>query len=232
MTPFLSIIIPVFNESGNIGPLLDYLLEKTDTSDTEIIVVDGGSTDNTLKEVHDRSVKSIQSPKASRAVQMNIGARASSGEFLYFVHADTLPPTDFIDCLKQAKAEGKKLACFRFRFDSKSWILAVNSFFTRFNFDWCRGGDQTLFVCRKLFTMLDGYNEDYSIMEEYDFLIRAEEKTSLSILPRAVKVSARKYNNNSWFKVQMANLRAFRQFRSGIHPDVIKENYKSALNPH
>ena len=232
MTPFLSIVIPVYNEAGNIGPLLDYLLEKTDEKDTEIIVVDGGSTDFTCEEVHQRPVKCIRSSQASRAVQMNEGARASSGEFLYFVHADTLPPTDFIDCLKQAKAEGKKLACFRFRFDSKSWILAVNSFFTRFNFDWCRGGDQTLFVCRKLYEKLNGYNEKYSIMEEYDFLIRAEKHVALSILPRAVKVSARKYNNNSWLKVQLANLKAFKQFRSGVDPDIIKKNYKSALNPY
>ena len=89
----ISIIIPVLNEEHTISKLLDYL-DETQNSEliSEVIVVDGGSTDTTLEILKSHpSIKVIHSPKG-RSVQMNIGAKTASCEAFYFLHCDSFPP--------------------------------------------------------------------------------------------------------------------------------------------
>lgn len=227
----ISIIIPVLNEADNICGLLDFLIEECQPHDAEIIVVDGGSVDDTCDLVKAKNVLLIHCEKASRAIQMNKAAEFATKEILYFVHADTQPPSGFCNYIFEAMKTAE-MGCFRFKFQSSHLLLKVNSWFTRFDVMWCRGGDQTLFVTRKVFDDLEGYDTYFSIMEEYDFMRRAREKYTFKILPYDVKVSARKYNTNSWLKVQLANAKAVRMFNRGEKPEVIKSIYKRSLNPY
>ena len=94
----ISIIIPVLNEAENIGGLLRYLTENSSSKNvSEIIIVDGGSTDRTVETVKNFTLSDVKllSSKKGRAKQMNVGAKASTGNILYFLHADTFPPKDF-----------------------------------------------------------------------------------------------------------------------------------------
>ena len=94
-TPTLSIIIPTLNEAANLPLLLDALQARClEKEALEIIVVDGGSTDNTLQVAKTKNIRLYNSARG-RAVQMNYGARKATGDFLYFLHADTLPPVHF-----------------------------------------------------------------------------------------------------------------------------------------
>jgi rSAM/selenodomain-associated transferase 2 len=229
---FTSIIVPVINEESNIGPLLDFLLKETNPLEAEIIVVDGGSSDKTCEIVKSQGVQLHTCECASRASQMNEGVAVSKGELLYFVHADTMPPKRFLKHITQAAEKGIDMGCFRFKFQSKHPLLIINSYCTRFDVMWCRGGDQTLFITRNVFDELGGYDTYYSIMEEYDLMRRAREKYSFKILPYNVKVSARKYIKNSWLRVQLTNMKAVRQFNKGVPPAEIKKFYKEALNPY
>ena len=226
----ISIVIPVLNEEATICGLLDYLLEEIDGKKAEIIVVDGGSTDKTCDLVQAKNVKFIKSNFASRAVQMNAGAAESQYDILYFIHADTIPPKGFFNHIVDKVNEGSDLGCYRFRFQSNHPLLIVNSWFTRFDVMWCRGGDQTLYVTKKVFDEMNGYDTYYSIMEEYDFLRRAQAKYQFNILPYNVSVSARKYRTNSWLKVQLANMKAVKMFNRGEAPETIKSLYKQNLN--
>ena len=226
----LSIIIPTLNEEDNIGGLLKYLLENAPHENVEIIIVDGGSKDRTQQIVASYPVKFIEAPKTSRASQMNHGASLCSGNYIYYVHADVFPPSSFYSDFLKLASEGILMAMYRQKFNSSNPIFLINSYFTRFNRLWCRGGDQTIFICKKFFDSLNGFDEHWIIMEEYDLIQRAMLLTSLHILPKYALVSARKYKTNSWIRVMLANMKAYQLFLKKVSPLKIKETYQRMLN--
>lgn len=224
----LSIIIPVINEEKTLPRLLERLTASPFISQCEIIIVDGGSKDCTLSVCADYELQCIQS-EPGRAKQMNAGAQKASGDVYYFVHADTIPPVTYFEDIQHALLSKYEIGCYRFKFESKHLLLYVNSYCTRFDRLWLRGGDQTLFVTKELFEQLKGFDEYYTIMEEYDLIRRASQITTFRIMPKSVLVSARKYIHNSWLRVQLVNAKAVRMFMRGEHPDRIREFYKKSL---
>lgn len=225
-----SIIIPTLNEAENIAQLISFLKKNTDHRLLEIIVVDADSTDDTIEYARTEGAKVIVSPKRGRAIQMNIGAQAAKADVLYFIHADCTPPTTFLDDIEQAITEGYPIGCYRYRFDDQRFILRINAYFNRFEPLWCRGGDETLFIKKETFEQLNGFDESYCIMEEYDFIKRARAVFPFKIIPKYAIVSARKYETNSWLRVQLANMTAFNMFRFGVPSKKIARTYRQMLN--
>ncbi len=228
----ISVIIPTFNEEKNIGPLVEYLRNEGGHTLQEIIVADGGSQDKTAELAQKAGAVVVVSPKKGRAAQMNYGVSFATAEILYFVHADARPPKSFVADIQAAVGEGYFSGCYRFRFDSDKTILKLNNYLTHLNILTARGGDQTLFITRRLFDELDGFDEYYVIMEEYDLLRRlwGKNRKVFKIIPKDVFVSARKYDTNSWARVQLANLVAMTLFRCGASPTRIAGTYKKMLN--
>lgn len=226
---FLSIVIPTYNESENIQKLI-HQLQKSNRKNYEIIVSDGGSTDDTEQKVKELGIKFILSPKKGRAAQLNYGASKTKGDILYFVHADTLPPITFFEDVESAIAEGFSIGCYRFKFDSEKLMLKFNAYCTRFDRLMCRGGDQSLFIKRAVFEHLNGYCEKHKIMEDYDIIIRARKTERFKIIPKNVIVSARKYDYNTYLKVNFANLLAFMMYYAKADHDQIIAVYKKLLN--
>jgi len=138
----ISVIIPVFNEERVIKKTLRYLW-KHDANNLikEIIIIDGGSTDNTTEAARSEGVKVFLSSKKGRAAQMNYGASLATTDILYFLHADTAPPPTFTNDITQAVKRGFEAGCFRLSFDYKHWFLKANCWFTRFNVNAVRFGD-------------------------------------------------------------------------------------------
>lgn len=229
----ISIVIPTYNEESNISKLLNSIKSNFSGSIKEVLVVDSPSSSDQIQNVVSSFsfAKLFVSPKAGRAAQMNFGASEASGDVLYFVHADAVLPNGFLMDIQNAITLGAEMGCFRFRFDSTSFLLKINSYFTRFSFLWCRGGDQTLFVKKEVYHSLLGFDESYCIMEEYDFIRRAQGKYTFKVLENEVLVSDRKYQLNSYFKVQLANFKAMQSFMKGQKsPEKIKEEYDKTLN--
>ena len=197
----ISIVIPVLNEEKCIGPLLDHLQELRAGQLHEILVIDGGSSDNTIKIAESKGETVVTSAKG-RAKQMNVGAQQATGDILYFLHVDTIPPLHFDLHISNAVNHGNLAGCFRMKFDSDHWFLSLFASFTRFNYKICRGGDQSLFVTKKLFRKLGGFNEDYLIYEDSEFVGRLYKTTTFKVLPQSVVTSARKYGSNGMFKLQ------------------------------
>lgn len=222
----ISVIIPAVNEAGILAEHILFIRQHGGSSLLEIIVCDGDSDDETAAVAEKAGAQVIRCAERSRALQMNAGAGKARGEVFYFVHADTRLAPTFAEDIEQALQSGYDAGCYRFIVDSPKRILKFNAWTTRFDRIFCRGGDQTLFVKRDVFRELKGFDEYYSIMEDYDFLIRLRKKFRFTIIPKNVVVSARKYDTNSWLRVQVANLIAFGMFRLKISPEKIKHTYK------
>ncbi len=225
----ISIIIPTYNEAETIASLINYLKAYSTNETTELIVADAGSTDNTLTIAQKAGAKGVLSPKKGRAAQMNFGASLAIGEILYFVHADTFPPNTFVNDIKKAIKEGYELGRYRTIFNSRKTILRINAFFTRFDWFVCYGGDQTLFITKRLFKKINGFKEDMLIMEDYDIVTRAKQFGSYKIFKKGAFISARKYETNSWFKVQNANRTIVKMYKNGASQENMVNKYKKML---
>jgi rSAM/selenodomain-associated transferase 2 len=200
--PTISIIIPVLNEERYIVKLIDYILKNGSSSNIkEILVVDGGSTDSTIKAALKFDALVLRSEKG-RAKQMNYGAKHAVGEILYFLHVDTFPPKNFDKIIIDAIQKGGEAGCFRMKFDSNSRFLRFFSWFSRINHKICRGGDQSLFITKELFLNAGGYDESYKIYEDNEFTSRLYELTNFKILTEKVQTSARKYEQIGKLKLQ------------------------------
>lgn len=188
----ISIIIPVYNEIELLPDFLIHLNEQR-TKKLDIIVVDGGSTDGTwsfLKRWKDGTA--IQTTKG-RALQMNAGATRSHSEVLYFLHVDSRLPKAFDNLILTALSKGCDAGCFRLDFDKKQGLLHLAAFGSRWNHLWFRGGDQSLFVKKEVFTQLEGFDENYLVCEDLH-LIRKLYQTGLFVVLQATLVtSSRKF---------------------------------------
>ena len=200
--PQISIIIPVLNEEEYIKKVVvDIQNNATSGKIKELFVIDGGSTDNTVKEARSLGATVI-SAKRGRANQMNFGANIATGEILYFLHVDTLPPQGFDSHIINAYSSGNEAGCFRLQFDSNHPALTFFAWCTRINHKLCRGGDQSLYISKKLFHKTGGFNTAYTIYEDNEFIGRIYTLANFFIIPNAVKTSARRYENKGVFALQ------------------------------
>lgn len=193
----ISVIIPTFNEERSLPRTLACL---SASDPAEIIIVDGGSTDGTLTRAqefcaHTATARVIMAPRG-RASQMNEGAKASQGEVLLFLHADTqLPPqTERIVglALTSPSVVGGR---FDVRFDSSSpWSQVISSFMNRRSrLTGIATGDQALFVRREVFEMLGGFSE-IPLMEDIEFSRRLQQAGRIMALRETVVTSFRRWD--------------------------------------
>ncbi len=222
----LSIIIPVLNEEHYLTRLLDFLLNPDANHPiAEIVVVDGGSTDGTVQKALERGVSVLSSPKG-RAKQMNLGAQMATGDLLYFIHADTLLPKNFGRYILNAVDTGSHVGCFKMKFESKSLFLRFFAWFTKFNHKICRGGDQTLFISKALFVQAGGYDENYRIYEDNEFIGRIYDLAQFKILPAYVITSARRYDQMGKVKLQFHFGMVHLQYFLGAGPGQLYDYYQ------
>ena len=225
----ISIIIPVLNESVHISTLLDHLQANSSLGNIkEIIVVDGGSTDNTVAMAKAKGAIVISSEKG-RAKQMNTGAKAASGALLYFLHADTFPPNNFDLFILNAHNNNISSGCFRMKFNTSKKFLQFFAWFSRINHKLCRGGDQSLFILNDLFQKTGGFNENYIIYEDTEFIGRLYKISNFKVLPQHVITSARKYEQYGSIRLQYHFGIIHLKNLLGFGPDQLYKYYKKNI---
>lgn len=225
----VSIIIPTYNEMNCLANLLSHLKSSAGTDSCEIIVSDAGSTDKTASIAGREKVILLHSPEAGRAAQMNYGAQHATGDILFFVHADTIPPLSFYMDISAAIHKGFDMGRYYSKYRSKNLLLKFNAFFTRFDFFACMGGDQTLFIKKNIFEKSGGFRGDMKIMEEYEFCKRVRVNAKYTIIKKPVLVSARKYETNSWITIQRANAAIMRMYNQGATQEEMLGAYRQKL---
>jgi len=226
----ISIIIPTYNEAGTIEKLLDYLLQlKANEAIHEIIVTDGGSIDNTCQLAQQSGAWSVVSPKKGRGAQMNYGAFLATGNVLYFLHADSYPPKSFWKDIKYAISQGYASGCYQLAFDSSNWFLRFNAWFTRFDINAVRFGDQSLFVTKEVFEKSGKFREDLIIMEDQEIIGRIKKHSHFKVLSGKVTTSARKYIDNGVYKLQGIFFLIYFLYQLGVPQDKLVKLYKRII---
>lgn len=230
----ISIIIPAYNEEGQIGGLVTYLKKHSSGDRAEILLVDGGSTDGTKEEAEKAGAMVLNAPEKGRASQMNYGAEKSAGELLYFLHADTYPPATFPADIEEALKRGAEAGCFRLAFDDPHPALRFYSWFTRFDVDAFRFGDQSLFVKKALFQKAGRFDEKLLVMEDQEIVTRLKDHAQFSILDKNVVTSARKYQRFGAFRLQLIFAIIVVLFYLKISQEVLAHFYKMFMTgePH
>lgn len=224
----LSIIIPTYNEAAVIRDLLRYL-QRHASPGTEIIVADGGSTDTTRTIAREQGAQVLPCGRKGRGPQMNAGAEASTGDILYFLHADTFPPVGFEAYIKQAVQQGAGSGCFRLQFDSSHWFLRLNAWFTQFDINAVRFGDQSLFVRRDVFLSAGGFDEQLLLLEDQEIIGRLRRLASFAVLPQQVTTSARKYREAGLYRLQAGYFLIYGLYRCGMSQQRLARIYKWLL---
>ena len=205
----ISIIIPILNEAATITRLLQHLIEHAQNISNieEMIIVDGGSTDNSKIVIgqflskHSNKIKIIDSEKG-RAKQLNSGARVAEGEILYFLHADSFPPKNYDQLIIEEVKKENLAGCFRMKFDDNHWWLKFLGWMTKFRSKKCRGGDQSQFITKKLFQEIDGYDESYRVYEDNDLVDRLFAINQFVVIPENIITSARRYREIGIWRLQ------------------------------
>lgn len=239
-----SIIIPTLNEAANIERCLLALQPLRDR--TEIILVDGGSVDNTVELATPYADKILLSDRG-RARQMNQGAQQATGDILLFLHADTALPEQALSLIAQAITPQQPWGRFdiQLRGDSvcatrrvatalphgtreRELSLNIIAFMMnwRSRFTGICTGDQVLFVTLSAFIAVGGYPE-IALMEDITFS-RALKKLSRPVcLSAKVTSSARRWQQHGIYKTILLMWSLRLRYWLGANPDLLAELYRT-----
>ena len=239
----VSVIVPVYNESARIGGLLSQLLPYR--NECEIIIVDGGSTDDTVSKAEkyiaeycgpsDSSVRMLKTDKG-RGIQMNAGALASTGDILFFLHCDSILPDGFLSEIRRTMSEND-WGCFGIRFASHNVFMITNRIMS--NLRACAGrtpfGDQGIFTDRDLF-FETGMFPEIPVMEDYEFSLRMKRYgVRPGMTARRIMTSGRRYikpdrglirGTCDILKTEMEMWKLRIMYRMGTGPEEIVKRYE------
>ena len=216
----LSVIIPTLNAEGHLAACL----ERMKGAD-EIVVVDGGSTDETVSVVKQYQVRCLSAPKG-RGSQLRAGAEAARGDWLLFLHADTLPDPSWPAAVAaHVTAHPNRSAYFILRLADRVWqaraverAVAARSAVLGLPY-----GDQGLLVPRTLYEEVGGYRP-LPLMEDVD-LVRRIGSRRLVALEAEAWTSAERWRRDGWVRRSARNLACLGLYSVGVAPERIAKLY-------
>ncbi len=200
----LSIVVPALNEAPRVGALARRLQAVAPYA--EVVLVDGGSDDGTPAAARAAGLRVIEGAGRGRAVQMNAGAAATSGDQLIFLHADTALPVGVSRWVADTLADPDvALGAFALRLDRRTpaliaveWGIALRCRLARLPY-----GDQALFLRRATFDALGGFRP--GPLEDPDLVRRAARLGRIVVRPEHVVTSARRWEEHGALRTTLRN---------------------------
>lgn len=218
----LSFVIPVLNEEARIGPLLALL--QRDFPGAQRIVVDGGSADGTVAAAMPGATQLLLG-QPGRAAQMNLGARAASGDYLLFLHADSRPRFAAAQ-LQSVLSEAPGWGFFPLRLDGHRAVfrLLERAISLRSRYSGIGTGDQMLFLRRDVFLECGGF-ASIPLMEDVELCKRLRRTAAPLVPDLAVETSSRRWEQRGVLRtvLQMWGLRL--AYVLGAAPERLWQRY-------
>ncbi|MFG0330546.1 MAG: TIGR04283 family arsenosugar biosynthesis glycosyltransferase [Phycisphaerales bacterium] len=213
----ISVIIPTLNEATALPATLAAL---QDSEIDEIIVVDGGSDDETVVIARGAGAR-VEFASPGRGSQMNAGARFARGEILLFLHADTRPPERFDALIRTALRENPDAAAgaFALRIDAPGRAFRIIERAVAWRSKWRRApyGDQAIFVPANTFVALGGF-PDWPLLEDVEFLRRVRAAGEVVLVGEPVITSARRWRRRGVWRAMLLNQAILIAYRLGVSP--------------
>ncbi len=228
----ISIIVPALNEAKSVGQTLDSVRGLSDEATVELIVVDGGSEDETQRIARARGATVVKAARG-RASQMNAGARIAQGETLLFLHADTRLRRGFVEEVHRTlDLPGVAAGAFSLRIDSRgSWLRWVERAANwRSRMLQLPYGDQGFFLKAALFRSLGGFPE-LPLMEDLEMARRARRHGRIAISPLGAVTSARRWERVGVVRATLLNQLFLLAYLLGMPPRRMAEWYYEKSKP-
>lgn len=223
-TPLLSLILPVLNEATTVVAQLTKL-QALRARGAELLVVDGGSNDGTVVLAAAGADRLLDAPRG-RALQMNAGARASRGEVLLFVHADTTLPPDADALIRAAIAGGAVWGRFDVSIDSRHPLLPLVAAMMnwRSRLTGIATGDQAMFVRRDAFLAVGAFPE-VALMEDIALSRRLKAVARPACLRARVRTSGRRWEQHGVLRTIVLMWRLRASYFFGADPQQLAVRY-------
>jgi len=226
MSAPISVVIPVLDAVPVIGPTLAAIVPGVaDGLVREVVLADGGSTDAVAEVAEETGARLIEAERG-RGSQLAAGASAARGEWLLFLHADTILPPDWPDAvLRHMQRHGGKAGYFRLHFDSERR-------YARWTEGWANirsrtlglpYGDQGLLVSRALYDAAGGFRP-MPLME--DVAMARALRGRLRCLGPSVTTSAERYEREGYWRRGWRNWGCLGLYFMGVSPDKIAKRYR------
>lgn len=214
----------VFYVFANIAPVTPGTIFNCSAKHTncEVIVVDGGSKDDTRRCAKRAGAKKVFGSKPGRSKQMNAGVGRATGDVLLFLHADCVLPPSWYDDILRSVEHGNGWGCFetidiRKDVGFLSAALIRHLVGSRTKLFKKPYGDQGLFMKKDYFASVDGYRDDWSILEDVDLVEKLSKKYGApSIVPHALKASGRRWRKLGLLQTTAINQLMLIGFALGI----------------
>jgi rSAM/selenodomain-associated transferase 2 len=193
-SPQISVIIPARNDAEALARTLDHLFGIAGMDAAEVIVAASGDREGTERAVGGRA-QLLWPDGSSRAVLMNAGAARARSGVLFFLHADSFPPSQALALIRQALSDQQVGGgAFEQQFIEPEWSLRVITWVNRLRYRLTRNfyGDQGIFVRADVFRRMGGYG-DLQLMEDLDFTQRLKRLGRTALIRVPLRTSGRRF---------------------------------------